>query len=122
MLKNVGENIKKNFAVLFFYAMDIKNTIFNPKFYQHFLPSLNPKTFKNSQNPQKQSSNKVIKLYKIQTIFKIYFDYSIVLMCYITVITKNVYTLQQWYSTWGTRVICDTLTKKIVTLCLYFFT
>ena len=40
MLKNVGENIKKNFAVIFFYTMDIKNTIFNPKFYQHFLPSL----------------------------------------------------------------------------------
>ena len=28
------------FAVIFFYTMDIKNTIFNPKFYQHFLPSL----------------------------------------------------------------------------------
>ena len=40
MLKNVGENIKTNFAVIFFYTMDIKNTIFNPKFYQHFLPSL----------------------------------------------------------------------------------
>ena len=40
MLKNVGENIKKIFAVIFFYTMDIKNTIFNPKFYQHFLPSL----------------------------------------------------------------------------------
>ena len=40
MLKNVGENIKKNFAVIFFYTMDIKNTIFNPKFYQHFLQSL----------------------------------------------------------------------------------
>ena len=40
MLKNVGENIKKNFAVIFFYTMDIKTTIFNPKFYQHFLPSL----------------------------------------------------------------------------------
>ena len=46
MLKNVGEN-KKNkkkkknfFAVISFYTMDIKNTIFNPKFYQHFLPSL----------------------------------------------------------------------------------
>ena len=31
MLKNVGENIKKFFAVIFFYTMDIKNTIFNPK-------------------------------------------------------------------------------------------
>ena len=40
MLKNVGENIKKNFAVIFFYTMVIKNTIFNTKFYQHFLPSL----------------------------------------------------------------------------------
>ena len=40
MLKNVGENIKNNFAVIFFYTMNIKNTIFNPKFYQHFLPSL----------------------------------------------------------------------------------
>ena len=40
MLKNVGENIKKFFAVIFFYTMDIKNTIFKPKFYQHFLPSL----------------------------------------------------------------------------------
>ena len=40
MLKNVGKNIKKNFAVIFLYTMDIKNTIFNPRFYQHFLPSL----------------------------------------------------------------------------------
>ena len=40
ILKNVGENIKKIFAVIFLYTMDIKNTIFNPKFYQHFLPSL----------------------------------------------------------------------------------
>ena len=40
MLKNVGENIKKNFALIFFYTLDIKNIIFNPKFYQHFLPSL----------------------------------------------------------------------------------
>ena len=41
MLKNVGENIKKFFiAVIFFYTMDIKYTIFNRKFYQHFLPSL----------------------------------------------------------------------------------
>ena len=36
MLKNVGETLKKIFAVIFFYTMDIKNTIFNPKFYQHF--------------------------------------------------------------------------------------
>ena len=40
MLKNVGENIKKKFALIFFYTLDIKNIIFNPKFYQHFLPSL----------------------------------------------------------------------------------
>ena len=40
ILKNVGENIKTIFAVIFFYTMDIKNTIFNPKFYQHFLLSL----------------------------------------------------------------------------------
>ena len=40
MLTNVGENIKNNFAVIFFYTMDIKNAIFNPKFYQHFSPSL----------------------------------------------------------------------------------
>ena len=41
ILKNVGENIKKKFCTdLFFYTQDIKNIIFNPKFYQHFLPSL----------------------------------------------------------------------------------
>ena len=40
ILKNVGEKIKIIFAVIFFYTMDIKNTIFNPKFYQHLLPSL----------------------------------------------------------------------------------
>ena len=40
MLKNVGENIKKNFALIFFYTLDIRNIIFNPKFYQHFLPTL----------------------------------------------------------------------------------
>ena len=34
------KTLKKNFAVIFFYTMDIKNIIFNPKFYQHFLPSL----------------------------------------------------------------------------------
>ena len=27
----------------------------------------------------------------------------------------------QRFLTWGTRVICDTLTKKIVTLRLYFY-
>ena len=47
MLKNVGENIKKNlFALIFFYTQDIKNIIFNPKFYQHFLTSL-PITYTN---------------------------------------------------------------------------
>ena len=40
MLKNVGENIKKIYTLIFFYTLDIKNIIFNPKFYQHFLPSL----------------------------------------------------------------------------------
>ena len=40
MLKNVGENIKKILQWSSFYTMDIKNTIFNPKFYQHVLPSL----------------------------------------------------------------------------------
>ena len=41
MLKNVGENIKTFFiALIIFYTLDIKNIIFNPKFYQHFLPSL----------------------------------------------------------------------------------
>ena len=29
MLKNVGENIK-NFALIFFYTLDIRNIIFNP--------------------------------------------------------------------------------------------
>ena len=28
------------YALIFFYTLDIKNIIFNPKFYQHFLPSL----------------------------------------------------------------------------------
>ena len=40
ILKNVGENSKKNFALIFFYTLDIRNIIFNPKFYQHVLPSL----------------------------------------------------------------------------------
>ena len=41
ILKNVGENIKNFFyALIFFYTLDIKNIIFTPKFYQHFLPSL----------------------------------------------------------------------------------
>ena len=42
MLKNVGElkTLKKFLALIFFYTLDIKNIIFNPKFYQHFLPSL----------------------------------------------------------------------------------
>ena len=41
MLKNVGDNIKKHlYALIFFYTLDIKNIIYNPKFDQHFLPSL----------------------------------------------------------------------------------
>ena len=28
------------YALIFFYTLDIKNIIFNPKFYQHFLPSI----------------------------------------------------------------------------------
>ena len=41
MLKNVGENIKNKFLHWSsFTPQDIKNIIFNPKFYQHFLPSL----------------------------------------------------------------------------------
>ena len=40
MLKNVGENIKKFIALIFFYTQNINNIIFNPKFYQHVLPSL----------------------------------------------------------------------------------
>ena len=41
MMKIVGENIKKNFiALIIFYTLDIKNIIFNPKFYQKILPSL----------------------------------------------------------------------------------
>ena len=40
MLKNVGENIKTIFALIFFYTLDIRNINFNQKFYQHFLPSL----------------------------------------------------------------------------------
>ena len=27
--------------------------------------------------------------------------------------TSVMYSVHQWYSTWGTRVICDTLTKKL---------
>ena len=38
--KMLVKTLKKLFAVIFFYTMDIKNTIFNPKFYQHFLPPL----------------------------------------------------------------------------------
>ena len=30
------KTLKNIFAVIFFYTMDIKNTIFNPKFYQQF--------------------------------------------------------------------------------------
>ena len=38
--KMLVKTLKKFFAVIFYYTMDIKDTIFNPKFYQHFLPSL----------------------------------------------------------------------------------
>ena len=34
------KTLKNIFALIFFYTQDIKNIIFNPKFYQHFLPSL----------------------------------------------------------------------------------
>ena len=44
ILKNVGENIKKIFALIFFYTLDIKNIIFNPKFYQHFFAISNYNT------------------------------------------------------------------------------
>ena len=36
MLKNVSENLKTNFALIFTYTHDIRNIIFNSKFYQHF--------------------------------------------------------------------------------------
>ena len=35
-----------------------------------------------------------------------------VFYCIDTVYKYRLYTVQQWYSTYGTRVICDTLTKK----------
>ena len=38
--KMLVKTLKKICALIFFYTQDIKNTIFNPKFYQHFLPSL----------------------------------------------------------------------------------
>ena len=38
--KMLVKTLKNIFAVIFFYTMDIKNAIFNPKFYQHFLLSL----------------------------------------------------------------------------------
>ena len=40
---------------------------------------------------------------------------------YIYITGKLPYTVTQWFSTWGTRVFCDTLTLKIVTLRLYFY-
>ena len=43
MLKNVGENIKYIFALIFFYTLDIKNIILNPKFYQKFFAISNYK-------------------------------------------------------------------------------
>ena len=36
ILKTIGENIKKFIALIIFYTQNIKNIIFNPKFYQHF--------------------------------------------------------------------------------------
>ena len=30
------KTLKKFYALIFFYTLDIKNIIFNPKFYQHF--------------------------------------------------------------------------------------
>ena len=30
----------KQFALIFFYTLDIRNIIFKPKFYEHVLPSL----------------------------------------------------------------------------------
>ena len=38
--KMLVKTLKKFYALLFFYTLDIKNIIFNPKFYQHFLLSL----------------------------------------------------------------------------------
>ena len=34
------QTLKTFIALIFFYTQDIKNIIFNPKFYQQFLPSL----------------------------------------------------------------------------------
>ena len=34
------KTLKIFIALIIFYTLDIKNIIFNPKFYQHFLPSL----------------------------------------------------------------------------------
>ena len=34
------KTLKQNLALIFFYTLDIRNIIFNPKFCQHFLPSL----------------------------------------------------------------------------------
>ena len=38
--KMLVKTLKKIFALIFFYTFDIRNIIFNPKFYRHFLPSL----------------------------------------------------------------------------------
>ena len=38
--KMLVKTLKQISALIFFYTLDIKNIIFNPKFYQHFLPSL----------------------------------------------------------------------------------
>ena len=47
-----------------------------------------------------------------------YISLFIVVQIHTSICKHNV---QQWFSTWGTRVICDTLTLKIVTLRLYFY-
>ena len=38
--KMLVKTLKKFIALIIFYTLDIKNIIFNPKFYQQFLPSL----------------------------------------------------------------------------------
>ena len=38
-----------------------------------------------------------------------FINFSIIVKVHIT----EASTVQQWFSNWGTRVICDTLTKKL---------
>ena len=40
MLKNVGENIKNNFALMFFYTLDIRNIILTQSFTNIFAISI----------------------------------------------------------------------------------